>query len=145
MSEDEGLGKNSDDKDLFEVDSDSNDDAKNNNDEIKARLLYSMKKYLANVTTRVNEGGSDIIDRIRIHLSNRIKECVSTNVVDPDNLVDVERRTQKNVWNALQSPPPHAVTDVRNLAPYNTNGIVKVIKPFKEDEDKAATVSYSKI
>ena len=95
MSEDEGLGKNSDDKDLFEVDSDSNDDAKNNNDEIKARLLYSMKKCLANAATRVNEGGSDIIDRIRIHLSNRIKECVSTNVVDPDNLVDVERRTQK--------------------------------------------------
>ena len=94
MSEDEGLGKDSDDRDLFEVDSVSNDDVKNNNDEIKARLLHSMMKCLANAASRDNEGGSDIIDRITIHLSNRIKESTSTNVADPDNLVDEERRTQ---------------------------------------------------
>ena len=102
-SEDEGLGKDSDDKELFDLDSDSNDDGKNNNDEIKARLLYSMKKNLANVTTRVNEGGSDIIDRIRFHLSNRIKENASTNDADPVNLVDEERRMQTPATFGLKS------------------------------------------
>ena len=48
VSEDEGLGKDSDDRDLFDVDSDSNDDFKNNNDEIKARLSHSMMKCLVN-------------------------------------------------------------------------------------------------
>ena len=93
ISKDKGLGKDADDKDLFEVNSNSNNNVRNNNDEIKARLLHSMMKCLANATSRVNEGGSDIIDRIRIHLSNRIKESISTNDVDPDNLVDEERGT----------------------------------------------------
>ena len=103
MSEDEGLGKNSDNKDLFEVDSVSNDDVKNINDKIKAQLLYSMKNCLANTTSRDNEGSSDIIDRITIHLSNCIKESISTNDIDPDNLVDEERRTQTPVTFGLKS------------------------------------------
>ena len=94
MSEDEGLGKDSDDSDLFEVDSVSNDDVKNSNDEIKARLLHSMMKCVTNAASRDNKDGGDIINRITIHLSNRIKESISTNDIDPDNLVDEERRTQ---------------------------------------------------
>ena len=38
----------------------------------------------------------------------------------------------------LQSQPPHAVVNLRNLALCNTNDIVKIIKPFKEG--KADTV-----
>ena len=94
VSEDEGFGKDSDDRDLFDVDSDSNDDFKITMTRSRLDFLHSMMKCVANAASRDNEDDGDIINRITIHLSNRIKESASTNVADPDNLVDEERRTQ---------------------------------------------------
>ena len=53
-----------------------------------------MMKCVTNAASHDNDDDGDIINRITIHLSNRIKESASANVADPGNLIDEERRTQ---------------------------------------------------